>query len=67
MAIIFMEAALIIQICIIRNKRKAILQAQLAAGMITEQEANSSIFSVAGVTTLFNALTQTTTTLCANG
>ena len=35
--------------------------------MITVEEANASWFSVAGLTTLFNALTQTTTTLCANG
>lgn len=50
-----------------RYKRAEILRAKVAAGMIDEATANSSIFSVAGLSTLFNALTQTTTTLCANG
>ena len=39
----------------------------MAAGLIDEKTANQSVFSTAGLTTLFNALTQTTTTLCANG
>jgi hypothetical protein len=66
-AIVFLELALIIQVCVMRSKRVEILRAQVAAGMIDEKTANASYFSVAGITTVFNALTQTTTTLCANG
>ena len=32
-----------------------------------DEGASSSLFSSAGLTTVFNAMTQTTTTLCANG
>lgn len=35
--------------------------------MIDAAQANQSFFSTAGLSTLFNAMTQTTTTLCANG
>lgn len=66
-AFVFIEVALVIQLLIIRNKRASILQAQVAAGLIDEATANQSVFSIAGLTTFFNALTQTTTTLCANG
>lgn len=55
------------QIYIVRKKRADILAAQIQAGIIDEATANQSYFSVAGLSTLFNALTQTTTTLCANG
>jgi hypothetical protein len=63
----FLELSMIVQLCIMRNKRSEILKAQIAAGMIDEETAKQSFFSVAGLTTVFNALTQTTTTLCANG
>jgi hypothetical protein len=42
------------------RKRVAIAKAQ-------GKESGSSFFGATGLTTLFNALTQTTTTLCANG
>jgi hypothetical protein len=66
-AIVFLELAMVIQVCVMRSKRSEIIKAQIAAGMIDEKTANASYFSVAGITTVFNALTQTTTTLCANG
>jgi hypothetical protein len=66
-AVVFVELALLVQVMIIRSKRSEIIKAQIAAGMIDEKTANQSFFSAAGLTTLFNALTQTTTTLCANG
>ena len=56
-AIVFLECAMMIQLCIMRAKRTEILRAQLAAGMIDESTANASYFSVAGITTVFNALT----------
>ena len=56
-SIVFLELALIIQVCIMRNKRSSILLAQIKAGMIDEATANASVFSVAGLSTLFNALT----------
>ena len=48
---------MIVQICIMRHKRYEILKAQIAAGMIDEETAKQSLFSVAGLTTIFNALT----------
>ena len=66
-AVVLTEIALIMQVCIIRSKRTRILQAQINAGMIDEETANASYFSITGITTLFNALTQTTATVCANG
>lgn len=66
-SIAFLEVGMIIQVLIIQYQRKQILKAQVAAGLIDEATANQSVFSAAGLTTVFNALTQTTTTLCANG
>uniref|UniRef100_A0A7S3CTZ0 Uncharacterized protein n=1 Tax=Strombidium rassoulzadegani TaxID=1082188 RepID=A0A7S3CTZ0_9SPIT len=66
-AIALIELALVIQVLVMRHKRSQIIKAQVAAGMIDEKTASQSVFSAAGLTTLFNALTQTTTTLCANG
>jgi len=56
-AVVFLEMSLLIQVCIMRYKRKEILQAQIDAGMIDEAQANQSYFSVAGLSTVFNALT----------
>ena len=56
-AIIFLELSMIVQVCIMRNKRSEILKAQIASGMIDEETAKQSYFSVAGLTTVFNALT----------
>lgn len=56
-SVIFLEIAVIIQVCIIRSKRAAILKAQLAAGMIDEATANSSVFSWTFLSTFFNMLT----------
>lgn len=56
-AVILIEISLLIQLIIMRNKRSEILQAQIASGMIEESAANQSVFSVAGLSTLFNALT----------
>ena len=66
-AVVLTEIALLMQVCIIRAKRARIIQAQIQAGMIDEETANASYLSVTGITTLFNALTQTTATVCANG
>ena len=56
-SIVLIEIALVIQIFIVRYKRSEILKAQIAAGIIDEETANQSYFSIAGLTTLFNALT----------
>lgn len=59
-AIVALELAFLIQLVKNYRKRAAIAKA-------LGKESASGFFGATGLTTLFNALTQTTTTLCANG
>lgn len=45
--------------------KKAEIQSRMKAE--DKEVGATSLLSAAGITTLFNAMTQTTTTLCANG
>jgi hypothetical protein len=61
--LIGVELAFMIKLYLNYRTRQAILKRN--AGV--EDGAYSGVFSWAGLTTVFNAMTQTTTTLCANG
>jgi hypothetical protein len=64
-AFIGIELAFVLQIYLNHQKRKEI-QSRLKSDDI-ESGVGASLFSSTGLTTIFNAMTQTTTTLCANG
>lgn len=64
-AMIGLELAFILQIYLNYRQRKEI-QSRLKADDL-ESGVGAGLFSSAGLTTVFNAMTQTTTTLCANG
>lgn len=62
-AAIGIEVAYLAKLFLNYKKRQSIKKRQ--AGL--EDGAYAGVFSWAGLTTVFNAMTQTTTTLCANG
>jgi hypothetical protein len=64
-AFIGIELAFVLQIYLNHQKRKEI-QSRMKSDDI-ESGVGASLFSSTGLTTIFNAMTQTTTTLCANG
>lgn len=66
-AAVLIELGLLMQVWIVRGKRGRILEAKIKAGLMDSAEANQAYYGLAGLSTFFNALTQTTTTLCANG
>jgi hypothetical protein len=69
-AVLGINVFFLISIFLNRNKRYEIQEFLRSKNKDTDLESGSSLtgmLSSTGLTTLFNALTQTTTTLCANG
>lgn len=64
-AFIGLELAFLMKMYLNYQTRKELAQKNKAGDV--ESGVGAGLFSSAGLTTIFNAMTQTTTTLCANG